>query len=141
MTIAVIHWSGTGNTEKMAELAVKGIKEAGKETEEYTFADAPADIIARADILVLGAPAMGEEEIDDPDILSFLNDAEKKISGKKLALFGSYGWGDGEWMRLWEERMQTAGAQIVTESLIVLGSPEGADEDRCVEFGKAVANS
>ncbi|MFV0627282.1 MAG: flavodoxin [Alphaproteobacteria bacterium] len=140
MTIAVIHWSGTGNTERMAELAAKAIKASGKEVEEYTFASAPANIIEKADILVLGAPAMGEEEIDDPDILSFLNDAEKKISGKKLALFGSYGWGDGEWMRLWEERMTKTGANIITESLIVLGSPEGDDENKCIEFGKAVAN-
>ncbi|MDD4556470.1 MAG: flavodoxin domain-containing protein [Alphaproteobacteria bacterium] len=140
MTYAVIHWSGTGNTEKMAELIAQELKSSGKEVSEHTFENAPQDIIQKSEVLVLGAPAMGEEEIDVPEVLEFLNSAEKNVSGKKLALFGSYGWGDGEWMRAWQERMEKAGAKVINEPLTVLGFPDGVEETRCVDFAKEIAN-
>ena len=100
--LAVIYWSGTGNTRAMAEAVAEGAKAAGAEASLLTCAEV-SDISAY-DAAALGCPAMGAEELEDSEFLPMLEGIEPALAGKKVALFGSYGWGDGEWMRSWEAR-------------------------------------
>ena len=100
--IAVIYWSGTGNTQAMAEAVAEGAKASGAQTDLLTSAQA---VNASAyDAFALGCPAMGAEELEDSEFLPVLERIEPDLVGKKVGLFGSYGWGDGEWMRAWEAR-------------------------------------
>lgn len=137
--IAIVYWSGTGNTESMAEFIQGGIEEAGANVDVKSVSDSGAGEAVQADILVLGCPSMGDEVLEESEFEPFMESIEDKINGKKLALFGSYDWGDGQWMRDWEERVKNAGAVLVTDCLIVNGTPEGDDEAKCKDFGKAVA--
>jgi len=107
MKTAVIYWSGTGNTEAMAKAVAEG---AGAEC--YAVSEFSGDV-ADYDRLAFGCPAMGAEELDDSEMEPFFASIEGKLSGKTIALFGSYGWGDGEWMRNWADRAQAAGATLV----------------------------
>ena len=138
--VGIIYWSSTGNTEAMAQAVEEGAKAAGADVEIMEVADADVDKALSFDVLALGCPAMGDEELEDGEFEPFFSDLEGKLSGKKVALFGSYDWGDGEWMRTWAERMEQAGAQIVGgEGLICHGTP-GADAiDECESLGREVA--
>ena len=100
--VAVIYWSGTGNTEAMAQAVAEGAKAAGAEVDLLTCADVNG--VEAYDAVALGCPAMGAEELEDSEFLPMLESIEAALVGKKTALFGSYGWGDGEWMRTWETR-------------------------------------
>ncbi len=123
----VVYWSSTGNTERMAEMLGEEIKNAGGEAEVCELSTvSPADL-AGEDVFALGASAMGDEELDEGEVEPFVEELEKSISGKKVALFGSYDWGDGEWMRKWEERMKEAGAEVVGT---VIANNEPGDEDQ-----------
>lgn len=116
---AVIYWSGTGNTEALAKAVAEG---AGAEL--FSVSDFSGDV-STYDALAFGCPAMGAEELEESEFEPFFASAEDKLNGKKVALFGSYGWGDGEWMRLWEERTKNAGANLVGgEGLIVNETPD-----------------
>ncbi len=138
--IGVIYWSGTGNTEAMAELIAKGIKSVTLDCDVYTVSEITAADAAEYDKLVLGCPAMGSEELEEDEFEPFMAELEGKLSGKKVALFGSYGWGDGEWMRNWQDRCMSAGADLINgEGVICNDAPE--DEDSLVEFGKQIANA
>jgi flavodoxin I len=135
MKINIIYWSGTGNTEEMAKYIKAGAESAGasvtlKNVSEASMADIECDVLA------LGCPAMGDEVLEETEFEPFIASIEGSISGKKLALFGSYGWGDGEWMRHFDERMKNAGATLVCESLIVVEAPDGA---ACEAFGVEIA--
>ena len=101
--IAVVYWSGTGNTEAMAEEVANGAKAAGAEVESFTTDDFAADKMDDYDAVAFGCPAMGDEVLEEDEFGPLFEDCKAKLSGKKIALFGSYGWGDGEWMRNWEE--------------------------------------
>ncbi|MDR1263611.1 MAG: flavodoxin [Oscillospiraceae bacterium] len=138
MRINIVYWSGTGNTESMAKLIQEGAEEAGAVVTllEVSGADASA---LDADVLVLGCPSMGSETLEEGEFEPYIASIEGKLSGKKLALFGSYGWGDGQWMRDWTERMESAGAVLAAESLIVNDAPSGASAEQCKAFGKAIA--
>ena len=138
--IAVVYWSGTGNTEAMANEVAEGAKAAGAEVDVLTAAEFGADKMDAYDAIAFGCPAMGAEELEDGTVEPFVSELEGVASGKKVALFGSYDWGDGEWMRTWAERMEQAGAQIVGgEGLICHGTP-GADAiDECESLGREVA--
>lgn len=123
----VVYWSSTGNTERMAEMLGEEIKNAGGEAEVCELSTvSPADL-AGEDVFALGASAMGDEELDEGEVEPFIEELEKSVSGKKVALFGSYDWGDGEWMRKWEERMKEAGAEVVGT---VIANNEPGDEDQ-----------
>ena len=122
----VVYWSSTGNTERMAEMLGEEIKNAGGEAEVCELSTvSPADL-AGEDVFALGASAMGDEELDEGEVEPFVEELEKSVSGKKVALFGSYDWGDGEWMRKWEERMKKAGAEVVGT---VIANNEPGDDD------------
>ncbi|NRW86034.1 flavodoxin short chain [Clostridium beijerinckii] len=95
----IVYWSGTGNTEKMAELIAKGIIESGKDVNTINVSDVNIDELLNEDILILGCSAMGDEVLEESEFEPFIEEISTKVSGKKVALFGSYGWGDGKWMR------------------------------------------
>nr|1FLN_A Chain A, FLAVODOXIN [Clostridium beijerinckii]4NUL_A Chain A, FLAVODOXIN [Clostridium beijerinckii] len=135
----IVYWSGTGNTEKMAELIAKGIIESGKDVNTINVSDVNIDELLNEDILILGCSAMGPEVLEESEFEPFIEEISTKISGKKVALFGSYGWGDGKWMRDFEERMNGYGCVVVETPLIVQNEPDEAEQD-CIEFGKKIAN-
>ena len=135
----VIYWSQTGNTQKMAELIAKGIEEGGKEAELVELDNISIDDLNDEKVIILGSPASGTEELEETQVEPFVQSLEGKIQGKKVALFGSWGWGEGEYLTNLEERIKSYGGEIVGESLSVMGSPEGEDEAKCVEFGKLIA--
>lgn len=134
----IIYWSGTGNTEKMAELISKGIEKAGKTAELISVDSVKINDILSEDVLILGCSAMGDEVLEESTFNPFIEEISDKISGKKVALFGSYGWGDGQWMRDWEERMIGYGCIVPEDFLIIQNEPEDDDQD-CIEFGQRVA--
>ena len=135
MQINVIYWSGTGNTEAMANLIKEGAEGAGA-TVNLKNVSAASVADTNCDVLVLGCPSMGDEVLEESEFEPFMASIEGSISGKKVALFGSYGWGDGQWMREWGERVKTAGATLAAESLIVNEAPSGQE---CKDFGAAIA--
>ncbi len=134
MKTAVIFWSGTGNTEAMAKAVAEG---AGVEaTPVSSFSGDLSDYEAVA----LGCPAMGAEELEDSEFEPFYSANESKLAGKNVALFGSYDWGDGEWMRLWADRVKAAGANIVGgEGLIANNTPDEDALAKCKALGEKLA--
>ena len=140
--VAVVYWSGTGNTEMMAQKVAEGAKEAGAEVSVLTCADFSADDVDAYDAIAFGCPAMGAEELEDTEFEPMFSACESKLSGKKIALFGSYGWGDGEWMRNWEERVQEDGATVVGgEGVICHEVPDDAAAADCIALGKLLASA
>ena len=101
--IAVVYWSGTGNTEQMAESVADGARNAGADVTTFTAAEFDADKMDEFDAIAFGCPSMGAEQLEEDEFEPMFTACESKLSGKKIALFGSYGWGDGEWMRNWDE--------------------------------------
>ena len=134
MKINVIYWSGTGNTEAMANLIKEGAESAGATVNLKNVSEASPDDV-NCDVLLLGCPSMGDEVLEEDAFEPFMVSIEGSVSGKKVALFGSYGWGDGQWMREWDERMKKAGATLIAESLIVNEAPEGQE---CKDFGAKI---
>ena len=106
--ISVVYWSQTGNTEAMAEAVGAGIAKAGKEADVVEVSSASMEDLKAAKVFALGCPAMGAEVLEEMEMEPFVEEVEGFAQGKTIALFGSYGWGDGQWMRDWEERMQQA---------------------------------
>ena len=137
--IAVVYWSGTGNTEAMAKAVVKGAQGAGASATLCTPADFSGAEVAKYDAIAFGCPAMGSEQLEDSEFEPMFDGVKKSLGGKAVALFGSYGWGDGEWMRNWEDDCRAAGISLACESVLVNGAPEGADAEACKELGKALA--
>ncbi len=137
---AIIYWSGTGNTAAMAEAIADGAKSVNPDTALFGVSDITADDAAAYDDLALGCPAMGAEVLEEGEFEPFFTELEGKISGKNIALFGSYGWGDGEWMRSWQERVTAAGATVVGgEGLIANDMPDDSALEQCRELGKTLA--
>lgn len=139
--VAVIYWTGTGNTGSMAEAIAEGAKGAGAETTLVTVSDISVAEAAGYDRLALGCPAMGAEVLEEGEFEPFFTELEGKLSGKKVALFGSFGWGDGQWMREWEERTQKTGATVLGEGLMLNETPDGAGLEACRELGRSLASS
>ena len=109
--VAVVYWSGTGNTEAMASAVVDGVREGGAKAELFTASEFDASMLSSFDAVAFGCPSMGSEQLEDSEFEPMFNSCEGDLGGKKIALFGSYGWGDGEWMRNWEETCTTDGAR------------------------------
>lgn len=137
----IIYFSQTGNTEKMANLILEGIESEGKKAELAEVSGVSLEDAKNEEILILGCSAYGAEELDDTEMEPFVKSLEGNIQGKRVALFGSWGWGNGEWMKEWEKRMEAYGASLISEGLTVQESPEGEDEDKCVSFGRLIAKS
>ena len=137
--IAVVYWSGTGNTEMMAQKVAAGAKEAGAETTLFTAAEFGADAMDQFDAIAFGCPSMGAEQLEDSEFEPMFQACEPKLQGKKIALFGSYGWGDGEWMRNWEETCISDGATMACDFVICNEAPDEDAEASCIALGKALA--
>lgn len=134
----IIYWSQSGNTEKMASLILEGIKSEGGKAELLEVSAVSLDDVKNEEILILGCPASGAEELEESEMEPFVKSLEGIIQGKKVALFGSWGWGNGEWMTEWEKRMESYGATLISEGLTVQEYPEGEDENKCIRFGKLI---
>ena len=140
--IIVAYWSQTGNTEAMAQALGEGIKEAGKECAVLPISEVSLSDLESASSFALGCPAMGAEVLEEAEMEPFVEDVEKFAKGKNIALFGSYGWGDGEWMRDWEQRMLDAGANVLNrEGLICHETPDDEGIEACKSLGKQLASA
>ena len=138
--IAVVYWSQSGNTQAMAEAVGKGITDAGKEAEVVEVSAISADSLKDAAVFALGCPAMGAEVLEEDEMEPFVTEVEGFASGKQIGLFGSYGWGDGQWMRDWADRMSAAGATVVGgEGVICQEAPDDDAIAACEELGKKLA--
>lgn len=138
--VSVVYWTQTGNTQTMAEAIGRGIEAAGKEADVVEVSAADLDALKAAPAFAIGCPAMGDEELEDSEVEPFVSEVEGFCSGKTLLLFGSYGWGDGEWMRKWVERMQNAGATILGgEGLMANEAPDDDAIAKCEAAGKELA--
>ena len=137
--IAVIYWSGTGNTEAMAKAVAQGARGKGASAELFTAADFDAAKAANFDSIAFGCPAMGSEELEDSEFAPMFDAVKGSLAGKKVALFGSYGWGGGEWMQNWEQDCAAAGVSLACESVICNEAPEDDTIDACKALGAALA--
>ena len=137
--VAVVYWSGTGNTEAMANAVVKGAQGAGASAAPIAVSDFDESKIASFDAFALGCPAMGSEALEDSEFEPVWDAVKAGLAGKPVALFGSYGWGDGEWMRNWEEDAAAAGISLACDSVICNEAPEDDTIDACKALGAALA--
>ena len=137
MSVSVVYWSGTGNTQTMAEAVAKGIEEAGGQANLMEVGSADAAVIAQESAFALGCPSMGAEQLEESEMEPFVEALAPLVSGKTILLFGSYGWGDGEWMRDWASRMKNAGAVLVREEGIIANeAPDDEALAECENAGK-----
>lgn len=137
--VAVVYWSGTGNTEAMAAAVAEGIRETGAEAALFTAAEFDASMVDNFDAIAFGCPSMGAEQLEESEFEPMFSACEPKLQGKKIALFGSYGWGDGEWMRNWEETCAADGAVFACESVICNDAPDDDAQAACRSLGAALA--
>ena len=138
--LAVIYWSGTGNTKAMAEAVAEGAKGAGAEVALLNVSETTADAAASYDKLALGS-AMGDEVLEEAEFEPFFQQLESRLTGKNISLFGSYGWGDGQWMRDWAQRADDDGAFLCGEPLIVNEAPDADGLEQCRALGAGLANA
>ena len=139
MKIAVVYWSSTGNTEAMANAVAEGARKAGASAELFTATGFDGGKVDAFDAIAFGCPAMGAEELEDSEFAPMFESCESKLSGKKIALFGSYGWGDGEWMRTWEDTCRNDGASLVCDSVICQEAPDDDALNACRSLGESLA--
>ena len=139
MEIVVAFWSGTGNTAMGAEIIVKAIEAAGKSAKLVPVEDFAAANLKDCPVFAMGCPSMGDEVLEETIMEDFVIEVEQFAAGKKIGLFGSYGWGDGEWMRSWEDRCKAAGMQLAEDSLIINDMPDDDGLEKCKAFGAALA--
>jgi len=140
--MAIVYWSGTGNTEAMAKGIAQGAEEAGAQVALLTAEQFSAEQADEYEKIAFGCPSMGSEELEDAVFEPMFTTVESKLKDKQIALFGSYGWGDGEWMRTWQERCISDGAKVYgQEGLMVNGEPTDEAITACKAFGGGFANS
>ena len=137
--IIVAYWSQTGNTEEMAKAVGQGIEKAGKTAEVAEISRVSLEDLKAATAFALGCPSMGDEVLEESEMEPFVAEVEKFSAGKDIALFGSYGWGDGEWMRNWESTCKEDGAVMPHELVICTEAPDDEAQAACEELGKALA--
>ena len=137
--IAIVYWSGTGNTHAMAEAVKAGAEGAGASVDMFSPSEFNRSLISGYDAIAFGCPAMGAEVLEETEFDPMFTEIEGFLSGKKVALFGSYGWGDGQWMRDWEERCKSNNVNLVTDSVMANNAPSDADLENCSALGRAIA--
>ena len=134
--IALIYWSGTGHTQEMANNIAKGLREEGAECDVFEAGRVTAEMLPGYELLLFGCPACGEEQLEQAVFSPLFEAAKSQLRGKKVALFGSYGWGGGAWMQHWAGQARQAGAVFVAEPFIMRNAPH---PEECAAFGKALA--
>ena len=132
--VAVVYWSGTGNTQAMAEAVAQAADGA-----LFTAAEFGPENLAEYDAIAFGCPSMGSEELEDSEFLPMFESVKGQLAAKKVALFGSYGWGDGEWMRNWEDTCRSDGAVLACDSVICNEAPDDDAIASCKALGAALA--
>ena len=137
---AVIYWSGTGNTEAMANAVLDGMKNAGADAVLLTASDVDVSAVGGYDAVALGCPAMGSEVLEDMEFEPMFEGCKSALKGKRVALFGSYGWGGGEWMQNWERDCRSSGIQLACDSVICNDAPDDAALVACQALGKALVD-
>ncbi len=138
--VAVVFWSGTGNTEAMAAAVAQGVKDGGGEAVVKTAAEFTAAELDQFDAVAFGCPSMGAEELEETEFAPLFERCREGIRGKRLGLFGSYGWGDGEWMRNWEEQVRADGADLVSNGVICNEAPDEEAVAACQLLGRTLAS-
>ena len=136
---AVVFWSGTGNTEEMANAVLEGMKENGADASIYSADAFQAGDVEGYDAIAFGCPAMGAEVLEEDEFQPLFDECKPALAGKKVALFGSYGWGDGEWMRNWEDDCREAGIELACDSVVCNDAPDEDAITACKELGAALA--
>lgn len=136
--VAVVYWSGTGNTESMAMAVAEGVKASGGEVKVFTASEFDASVMKQFDAVAFGCPSMGVEELEDSEFEPMFSSCKSDLTGKRMALFGSYGWGDGEWMQNWEEDCTKHGGVLVCESVICNEAPDDEAVEACKRLGAAL---
>ena len=136
--LAIVYWSGTGNTETMANCIADGARESGAEVAMLPPGEFSAARFSEFGVVAFGCPAMGAEVLEETEFQPMFDACKRSLGGKRVALFGSYGWGDGEWMRTWESDCDSAGVNLVCESVICTETPDDAALDACRALGKAL---
>ena len=138
--VAIVYWSGTGNTQAMANCIAQGAREAGAQADLLDCADFSSQRLDDFDVVAFGCPSMGVETLEEAEFEPMFAQLERELGGRRIALFGSYGWGDGQWMRDWCERCREDGAILHDdEGLIVHETPDPQGEDACRALGRALA--
>lgn len=132
--VAIVYWSGTGNTEAMADLIAQGVRASGGTAELLHASSFDPQSIEDYDAIALGCPAMGDEELEDMEFLPMYDQVEPLLAGRKVVLFGSYEWNDGEWMELWEKRAEEAGVDV-TDSVVAYDYPDEDASAECLRVG------
>ena len=135
---AVVYWSGTGNTQAMAEAVAEGMKSAGAEVALLTPDQVKGAELALYDAIAFGCPAMGAEVLEEDEFETMFTAVEGSLSGKKIGLFGSWGWGDGAWMEEWKSRCDTDGADVIS-TVICQDAPDETALAECKALGTALA--
>ena len=138
MKVSIVYWSGTGNTEAMANAVAEGAQGAGAEVDLLPVSAAGEDVLG-SDVLLFGCPAMGAEELEEGEFEPFFSSIEGQLAGKKVGLFGSYDWGDGEWMRTWQERAMADGAVMIADGVTANNTPDEAALAECRALGEKAA--
>lgn len=136
--IAVVYWSGTGNTETMAASVVKGAQENGADVTLFTASEFDPETVDNYDAIAFGCPSMGAEQLEESEFEPMFISCESRLKDKHIALFGSYGWGDGEWMRNWEDTCRNAGAVLVCDSVICHEAPDADGDAACMKLGASL---
>ena len=137
--IAIVYWSGTGNTQAMAEAVASGVQESGASADLIPAAAFSAAKMTDYDAIAFGCPSMGAEQLEESEFEPMFTACQPHLHGKKIALFGSYGWGDGEWMRNWEQSCLNDGAVLCCESVLCNEEPDDASIAACKRMGAALA--
>ena len=137
--VAVVYWSGTGNTQAMAEAVVSGAREQGAAVQLYPALAFDSSMMDQFDAVAFGCPSMGAEQLEESEFEPMFSDCVQKLNGKTIALFGSYGWGDGEWMRNWEETCTQAGVVFACDSVICNEAPDEEALSACRALGASLA--
>ena len=136
--VEIAYWSGTGNTEAMASEIEAAVKAAGADVESVRFEDTTVDDVAGKDVILLGCPAMGSVVLEEMEFEPMFDGCKSSLKGKRVALFGSYGWGGGEWMHNWERDCRSSGIQLACDSVICNEAPDDAALAACQALGKAL---
>lgn len=138
--VAIVFWSGTGNTEAMAQAVEEGAKEAGLEVDVFGPSEFSKDKLDDYSAIALGCPAMGSEQLEEEEFQPMFDSIKDDLKDRKVALFGSYSWAEGEWMETWQEEVESLGANLVADGLIAFDAPDEDALEDCKALGKALAN-
>jgi len=138
--VSIVYWSGTGNTKLIADSVAESAKQSGADVTIVEVDNASVNDVLKADVIALGCPAMGNEVLEEDSMEPFVEALlSENISGKPFALFGSYDWGDGQWMREWEDRMKSCGANLIADGLIIQNTPDDEGLELCHSLGKIIS--